>query len=146
MTRKQNAIVGRWRIIETALWDQEALDLVVPAHITFGSNGLGELQLIAMGASIDYRVTEREGKPFVEFSWFGDDEGDAVCGRGWARVEEEKLTGEVFIHQGDESSFAAIRDDEGRGLLTSRSSGRTRVSRPLRGKGRDTLRAAERTR
>ncbi len=26
--------VGDWRITETELWDEDALDLVVPAHIT----------------------------------------------------------------------------------------------------------------
>jgi hypothetical protein len=47
------------------MWDQEALDLVVPAHITFERNGMGEMQLIAIGAAIDYRVEERDGAPVL---------------------------------------------------------------------------------
>ncbi len=68
MGKGEQLVEGRWRIVETEMWDQEALDLVVPAHITFGRNGLGEMQLIAIGASIDYRVEDRGGAPIVEFS------------------------------------------------------------------------------
>jgi len=82
------------------MWDQEALDLVVPAHITFDRNGLGEMQLIAIGASIDYRVEERGGAPVVEFSWSGFDEMDPTSGRAWARVEGDTMRGKLFIHQG----------------------------------------------
>lgn len=31
----RNMVVGRWRIVETEMWDREALDLVVPAYIKF---------------------------------------------------------------------------------------------------------------
>jgi hypothetical protein len=65
------ALRGTWRLIETELWDVEDLDLVESAHLTLGPGGLGELQLIAIGAGIDYRISEREGIPFVEFSWAG---------------------------------------------------------------------------
>jgi hypothetical protein len=52
MARRQSLIEGRWRIVETELWDQEALDLVAPAYMRFDRNGLGEMELIAIGASI----------------------------------------------------------------------------------------------
>lgn len=45
----KNVFLGRWRIVETAVWARDALDLVVPAHITFGSDGLGEMEFIAVG-------------------------------------------------------------------------------------------------
>ena len=73
-------VEGRWRIVETGVWDQEALDLVVPAHITFDRQGLGEMQLIAIDASIDYRLEDRSGVPVVEFSWSGFDEMDPTSG------------------------------------------------------------------
>lgn len=107
---KGNPFLGRWRIGKTAVWDREALDLVVPAHITLGAGGLGEMQLIAIGASVDYRVAIRDGAPHVEFSWSGYDDSDAACGRGWARLDGEKLAGELFIHQGDDSAFVATKD------------------------------------
>ena len=89
----------------------DALDLVVPAHITFGTDDLGEFEMIAIGASVDYRITCRNDEPAVEFSWTGFDEGDAVSGRGWAHIEGEALVGEFFIHQGDETTFVARRED-----------------------------------
>ena len=107
------ALAGTWRIVETALWDVEALDLVERAHITFEAHGLGELQLIAIGAAIDYRMSERDGMPFVEFTWSGYDDADPASGRGWARLEPSgSLKGKLFIHQGDESSFVASREAE----------------------------------
>lgn len=109
MARGGRLVEGRWRIVETEMWDQEALDCVVPAHITFGPNDLGEMQLIAIGASIDYRVEERGGEPVVEFSWSGFDEMDATSGRAWARVQGDTMRGKLFIHQGDESAFVAKR-------------------------------------
>ena len=110
MAKGRRLVEGRWRIVETEMWDQESLDLVVPAHITFNRNGLGEMQLIAIGASIDYRLEERSGAPVVEFSWSGFDEMDPTTGRGWASVEGDTMHGKLFIHQGDESSFIAKRD------------------------------------
>jgi hypothetical protein len=32
--------LGTWRIVATEPWDQDGLDLVVPAHITFEADGL----------------------------------------------------------------------------------------------------------
>lgn len=103
-------IEGRWRLVETELWDQEALDLIVPAYISFGRNGLGEMQLIAIGASIDYRVEQRGDASVLEFSWSGFDEMDATSGRAWARIDGDTMRGTLFIHQGDESTFVARRE------------------------------------
>lgn len=114
MVKGRRLVEGRWRIVETAMWDQEALDLVVPAHITFERDGMGEMQLIAIGASIDYRVEDRGGATVVEFSWSGFDEMDPASGRGWARVEGDTMRGKLLIHQGDESSFTAKRESRDR--------------------------------
>ena len=67
MARHRSLIEGRWRIVETELWDQKALDLVVPAYMRFDRDGLGEMELIAIGASIDYRVEQRDGAFVLEF-------------------------------------------------------------------------------
>ena len=112
---------GIWRIVETALWDVDALDLIEAAHLRFDARGLGELQLIAIGAGIDYRVSERDGRPFVEFSWVGYDDADPASGRGWARLEPDgALKGRLFIHQGDESAFTAYREVEARKPIGAR--------------------------
>ena len=149
MARRESLIEGRWRIVETELWNQEALDLVLPAHTTFDRNGLGEMQLIAIGASIDYRVEQREGASILEFSWSGFDERDATSGRAWARIDGDTMRGKLFIHQGDESTFVARRERGGRQAPASNAprpprgaAARARRGRPrersFRGSGRRT--------
>lgn len=36
------SVIGKWRIVEAVLWERGYLDLVEPAHITFGDRGHGE--------------------------------------------------------------------------------------------------------
>lgn len=101
---------GRWRIVEMELWDRASLDLVEPAFIDFGADGTGEFQFIAVRGWIDWQV-EDSGR--VDFTWEGVDEGDQVNGRGWARADANgSLTGRIYIHRGDDSSFRAIRQLE----------------------------------
>ncbi len=107
MAKSRNPFLGRWRIVASELWAPEDLDTVVPAHINFGRDRLGELELIAIGASIDYRVGKRDGSPIVEFTW----EDQPVSGRGWVRLSGgDEIVGRLFIHQGDETGFTAKRD------------------------------------
>src|SRR5438093_310763 len=81
-----------------------------PAPVRFDRQGLGEMQLIAIGASIDYRVAVHDGASVLEFSWAGFDEMDATSGRAWARIDGDTMRGKLFIHQGDESTFVARRE------------------------------------
>ena len=70
-------------------WDQEAVDLVKPGFIEFDEDGLGELGFIAVAGELDCRDADRDGRPGVEFSWQGSDEGDEVSGRGWAALNPD---------------------------------------------------------
>lgn len=108
MTRA-NPFRGRWRIVSTDVWDKKDLDDLGPAQITFGPDRMGELNLIAIEASVDYRVGTRDGTPIAEFSWEGDDDGHPTSGRGWVRLDGRGLVGRLFIHQGDEAGFLAKR-------------------------------------
>ena len=114
MTKDREVVAGRWRIVETEVWGPDALDLVVPAYIIFDRSGLGEMQLIAICASIDYRVEKRPDGPVVEFSWCGFDDGDPTSGRASARVDGDTMRGRLFIHQGDDSTFVARREPGGK--------------------------------
>lgn len=138
--------------METELWDRAALDLVVPAYISFDHQGLGEMQLIAIGASIDYRVEQRDHAWVLEFSWSGFDEMEATSGRAWAQIDGDTMRGKLFIHQGDESTFVARRERAAQRVSTSKaprppggSAARTRRGRPrqrgFRDGGRWTSRA-----
>jgi len=95
-------------------WDQEAVDLLEPGFIEFMDDGTGRFGFVAVSGWMDCRWGERDGHPFVEFSWDGDDEGDQVSGRGWAALAPDgTLSGHLFFHMGDESSFRAAPLSEG---------------------------------
>lgn len=110
MTRHRSSIEGRWRIVEAELWDRADLNLAVPAYMRFNRNGLGEMELISIAASIDYRIEQRDGVFVLEFSWSGFDEMDATSGRARARIDGDTIRGKLFIHEGDESTFVARRE------------------------------------
>ena len=104
------SITGRWRITEMDNWDQETIDLVQPGFIEFGEDGLGGLSFIVVTGELDCRNADRDGRPGVEFSWQGSDEGDEASGRGWAALNADgTLEGHVYFHLGDDSAFRAER-------------------------------------
>ena len=95
------------------LWDRDAIDLVGPAIIEITKDGRGSLRFIAVEGFIDARHVDLDGRPAVEFSWDGYDEGDQLSGRGWARLDEDgSLRGHLFIHAGDDSGFLAVATDQ----------------------------------
>jgi hypothetical protein len=101
-------LIGRWRIVAMDVWDQDAIDLMGPGFIEFTEDGMGEFGFVAVRGQLDCRSVERDGRPSIEFSWEGDDDGDQVSGRGWATLTEEgEVTGHLFIHLGDDSDFRA---------------------------------------
>src|SRR4051812_1889916 len=105
-------MAGRWRIVEMDLWDRDAINLVGPAIIEITADGRGSFRFIAVEGFIDARHVELQGRPAVEFSWDGYDEGDQVSGRGCARLDEDgSLLGHLFIHSGDDSGFRAVAAD-----------------------------------
>jgi len=106
-------IVGRWRIVEMDLWDQDALDLVGPAFIELRADGTGEFRFIVVEGDMDCRRADVDGRPRIEFTWEGNDEGDPRSGRGWAELAGDgSLRGHIFFHAGDDSSFRAVKNVE----------------------------------
>ncbi|GAA1884309.1 hypothetical protein GCM10009715_33240 [Paeniglutamicibacter psychrophenolicus] len=101
-------LTGRWRITEMDEWDSDAIDMVQPAFLEFSGDRHGEFGFIVVRGWMDCRPREREGRPGVEFSWSGDDEGDETSGRGWAvLVDDETVEGHIFFHLGMNSAFIA---------------------------------------
>ena len=104
------AFTGRWRIIETDTWDNDFLDLVEEACITFEGDQSGEIVFGALIGFLDVRYGSRDGSASAEFSWEGKDEMDTACGRGWATLGTAgRLVGHFYIHNGDHSAFVAER-------------------------------------
>ena len=105
--KRANPFRGRWRIVSTGIWDRKDLEDLGPAHVTFGPDRTGELNLIAIAASVDYRVGTRDGAPDSRILRGGDDDGHPTFGR--ARLDGGGLVDRLFIHQGDEAEFVAKR-------------------------------------
>ena len=97
-------IAGKWRIIETASWGKQHLDLCGPAFIEFDIQGQGEMAFGALEASLECGFTASG----IDFEWNGADEGDQVFGDGWADLRRDGcLEGEIACHNGDETTFLA---------------------------------------
>jgi hypothetical protein len=98
-------IAGKWRIVETAIWDRQYLDLCGPAFISIDAQGRGEMAFGAFQASFKCGFT-RSG---IDFDWHGADEGDEVSGDAWAELQNDGcLEGEILFHNGDETTFTTV--------------------------------------
>ena len=113
MTKKKSphGIAGRWRIVSMSAWEEDYLDAEVEAFIDFAEKGGGSFQFGYVQGLIDWRLTTREGKPAVEWSWEGGDaaDGTPLTGWGWAVLQDDELHGEFLIHEGEESELVAKR-------------------------------------
>ena len=99
-------LIGRWRIVEADLWDRDYLDLVVPATMTIGADGHGEIAYGAMQASLELEYS----RSMVFFTWAGFDEMDDVGGSGAAELQDDgSLEIEFAYHLGDEAILKAER-------------------------------------
>ena len=101
-------ISGKWRITKMDIWDQEAIDLLGPAFIEF-KGARGQFRFIAVDGWMDCRHGQRNGRPYVDFTWDGNDECAPASGRGCVHLQKDgSLTGHIYFHPGDDSGFKAI--------------------------------------
>ncbi len=100
-------LLTKWRIVDSDLWDRNALDLVDPAYIEFRPDGTGSFRFIVVEGWLDCRPATLAGRAGVEFSWEGTDECDRVGGRGWAVLDGDELQLHIYFHMGDDSGFRA---------------------------------------
>jgi hypothetical protein len=125
------AFSGTWRITSTELWDADALDTMQPAFIKFDDESIGSFGMIVISAGIDCRFGTRDGKPLVEFTFDGDDDGHPCTGRAWGVIEADgKIRGRMFIHLGDDSAFVAERARAATGRTPRASATKSKRPRP----------------
>ena len=55
------AFAGRWRIVEMDVWDNDFLDLIEEAHLTFKGAADGEIAFGALKGFLDVRYGARDG-------------------------------------------------------------------------------------
>ena len=107
MKKDKSKYLGKWRIIEMEMWDQEFIDMVKPGYFSFNKDNLGYFQFGAVEGQIDYRIEKIGELERLEFSWEGRDENDQASGRGWAAISSDNLGGRFYFHLGDDSWFKA---------------------------------------
>jgi hypothetical protein len=99
-------LIGRWRIVEADLWDDEYLDLVGPATMVIEADGHGEIAFGAMQAGLDLEYA----RSMVFFTWAGFDEMDEVNGSGSAELlDDGSIEIDFAYHLGDEAVLKAVR-------------------------------------
>ncbi len=101
--------LGSWRIAEMGQRDRDCIDREIPGFIRFEESGRGEFQFGLVRGNIDWRFETLQGLRRIEFTWEGDDGGTPKCGRGWAHMGNDQLSGRFYIHMGDDLSFVASR-------------------------------------
>ena len=114
MPRARNPFIGYWKITRMDEWDSAYIDLVVPGFFEFEREDgrlMGSFQFGTVAGWLDCRIRSAGGESYVEWSWEGHSDTDPACGRGWARVEGERLVGRLFIHASDDSAFEASRQN-----------------------------------
>ena len=104
--------IGKWRITDMEHWGKDFIDLVIPGYIHFQKDSDGSFQFGAVEGEIDYRIEVVGEIERLEFTWAGHDEGDPVCGRGWAVIDGDVLHGRLYFHVGDDSWFKAIKGNK----------------------------------
>ena len=109
--KNMKQFVGKWRIAEMEVWDQDYVDMEVPGFIRIDSEGTGCFQFGLVSGDIDGRLEQCGSSQRFEFSWSGQDETTPACGRGWAGIENGELRGRVYLHLGDDSAFRAVKNE-----------------------------------
>jgi len=96
-------IDGNYEIVEMEVWSKDAIDLVEPGYIRIKGNS-GKLHFICVDGNMDIRKAKSGA---YKFSWDGNDECDPASGFGEFTRDGDTLTGRIYIHDGDDSSFVA---------------------------------------
>ncbi len=106
----KNPFAGRWRIMSMSELDSDFIDADEEGYFKFDPKDSGQFHFGYVHGDIDYRLTQRDSEPAVEWSWDGHDEMDPAQGRGWAVIKGSELHGMLFFHNGDDSEFVASRN------------------------------------
>jgi len=109
MTQIKNPYLGKWRITEMEMWDQEYIDQITKGHFTFEKEGIGHFQFGLVEGDLDYRIETFNDLERLEFSWQGQDENDPELGRGHVILKQDIIEGRIYFHMSDDSWFKATR-------------------------------------
>jgi hypothetical protein len=100
-------IIGKWRIVESDLWDRSHLDLSGPAYLQIGDDGWAAFEFGAAqaGGEIEYAKTA------VFFRWQGFEEGDEISGDASAELQDDgTIEIELSYDNGDDVTLTGRRE------------------------------------
>lgn len=105
-----NKITGKWKITEMEEWDLDFIDAQGSGYFEFTPNGQGAFAFGYVEGDIKFKSSRKNKKNRIDYSWSGQDEMDEASGRGWFElINDDKIYGEIYFHQGDESWVKAKR-------------------------------------
>jgi hypothetical protein len=105
MKTNQNPFIGQWRITEMPMF---SIEMFEPPMLLIQDESKGFLKFCGIEADVDYEASERDGKPFIEFTWL-EPGRRPQCGRGWALISGDSMSGKIYFHASEHSEFAAVR-------------------------------------
>ena len=92
------------------MWDEDYINMEVPAYIEVQENHLGYFQFGLVTGQIDGEVIHAGSKERFWFTWDGFDESEPMSGGGWLELSgRNTLRGRIKLHLGDSSDFWAER-------------------------------------
>jgi hypothetical protein len=98
-------INGNYEITEMELWNKEDIDLTETGYINIDGKS-GNFHFICVDGNMNIKkINDNKYK----FTWEGNDECDEASGMGEFIYDNEELIGRIYFHQGDDSSFKAIK-------------------------------------
>jgi hypothetical protein len=97
-------LIGKWRLVEAALWDRDYLDMSGPAFVAFKRDETGEIRFGCVIAELNCSYSPTT----ATFTWQGNDEMDEADGDGFAELNDDgTLSVEFSFRNGDEPLFKA---------------------------------------
>ena len=100
--------LGKWTIHSMEVWEEDFIDFNGPAVFAVEENGTGYFEFGAVETEIDCRVESIGEVERLEFSFEGEDEGDPVSGRGWAKVDGSEMNGRIHAYPIDTGCTHAL--------------------------------------
>lgn len=110
MARPPKPLIGYWRIVEMARWDDDEFDASGHAHVVIDADGLGEFRFCGLEGWFD---AGGDGvTPSLRFDWEGEGPGGKRRGRGSVALDAKgRLTGWLEAAGGEREAFTAKRQE-----------------------------------
>jgi hypothetical protein len=99
---------GTWQVVSSPDFEDDYLNMRVPAHVTLWQNGdfvMGEFEIGVQYGTLTGGVYE----DFIDFDFEGNDEMEDIFGEGQATLEGGRLIFELWLYHGDEWTFECER-------------------------------------